>query len=48
MTGIFPIHLNPEQYWTAAFILFQIGMFYTMEILFLTPDEKEDETHSDY
>lgn len=42
------IPLTYEQYWTAAFIFFQFGLFYTAKNLFPFPDEVDSGTDSYY
>lgn len=36
-----PILVTPEEYATAAFILFQFGLFVTVRDIFRYPDERE-------
>lgn len=40
---IFHIQLTYEQYWTTAFVLFQLLLFYSSRNMFLYPHEREDD-----
>jgi hypothetical protein len=45
---IYGIPLTHDQYWTAAFIFVQFGLFYTAKQVFAYPDEVENDSNSCY